>query len=208
MNAGQALRQYLFRAIRSRKFLKIVLPVVGLGGLVVTAVVVLVVVFVIRAWFGLPPPVFGLDQGPDQPIAFPHTVHVQQLGLDCTFCHRNVTEGATAGIPPVQQCMFCHELVGDDKPEVEKLRTAFENNEPIQWVRVHRVPDHVRFVHEAHIRFFSQRDNVAPSATCSTCHGDVGSMEKVSQVRALKMGDCVDCHRDYSAPTDCYTCHY
>ncbi|MBI4298949.1 MAG: cytochrome c3 family protein [Chloroflexi bacterium] len=188
--------------------LKILIPVIGLGGLAATAVVVLIVVFVLRAWWGLPLPILGYGEGPDQPIAFPHTVHVEQIGLDCTFCHRNVTKGATAGIPPVQQCMFCHIIAGDGKPEVEKLRTAFANEQPIDWVRVHRLPDHVRFIHEAHISFFSQKNNIEPSAVCSTCHGDVGGMTKVKQVRSLKMGDCVNCHRDYDAPTDCLTCHY
>ena len=92
--------------------------------------------------------------------------------------------------------------------EIKKLRDAFSDGDAIDWLRVHRVPDHVHFVHEAHIKFFSERDGVEASAVCSTCHGDVGSMEKVRQVRTLKMSDCVDCHRDNGAPTDCTTCHY
>ena len=134
--------------------------------------------------------------------------------------------------------MTCHLVIGDDLPEVEKLRAFHERGDPINWVRVHRVPDHTHFVHEAHIRFFSgtktvvegvggpqeirlaeareidtdaeigQTLDVAPAATCSICHGDVGAMVKVKQVRSLKMGDCVDCHRDNNAPTDCATCHY
>jgi hypothetical protein len=186
----------------------LVLGVLGLGGLAGTVVTVAVATFFISAWFGLPLSVFGFSEGPDQPIAFPHTVHVNDLGLDCTFCHRNVTTGAAATIPAVGLCMTCHTSVGDGKPEVEKLRGFHEADKPIDWVRVHRVPDHVQFVHEPHIRFFSQADGVEPSATCQTCHGDVGGMVKVKQVRALKMGDCVDCHRDNGAPTDCTTCHY
>ena len=180
------------------------LGIAGLGALVGVA---FVLTFVISAWFGLPV-IFGFDEGPDQPIAFPHTTHVQELGMDCTFCHRNVTRGAAATIPAVALCLTCHKTVGDGLPEVEKPRATFEAGEAINWVRVHRVPDHVKFVHEAHIRFFTEKDGIPASAVCSTCHGDVGSMEKVKQVRSLKMGDCVDCHRDYSAPTDCTTCHY
>jgi hypothetical protein len=78
----------------------------------------------------------------------------------------------------------------------------------IDWVRVHRVPDHVHFVHEAHIRFFTAQDGVEASAVCSTCHGDVTATPKIRLNRDLKMGDCVDCHRDNGAPTDCTTCHY
>ena len=175
-------------------------------------------------------------------------MHVQEIGLQCTFCHRNVAKGAPATIPAAGLCMTCHKAVGDGIEGVEKLRDLHAAGKPIDWVRVHRLPDHVHFVHEAHIRFFSGRKtvvekvrapdeirlvealaidpgaqmgqtmNIAESAVCSVCHGDVGSMTKVSQVRALKMGDCVNCHRDNSfvdaesgklfAPAECATCHY
>ena len=80
------------------------------------------------------------------------------LGLDCTVCHRNVDKGATASIPPVEQCLFCHASVqGEELAEGAKLVDAWENKEPVAWERVHRVPDHVRFVHEAHIRYFLER---------------------------------------------------
>ena len=181
-----------------------ILGVFGLAGFIVT---VLIITFFVSAWFGRPV-VFGYNEGPDQPVAFPHTRHVQDLDLDCTFCHRNVTKGEAATIPAVGLCMTCHGSIGDGLPEVEKLREISANGESIDWVRVHRVPDHVRFVHEAHIRFFTQKDGVLASAVCSRCHGDVGTMIKVKQVRPLKMADCVDCHRDNGAPTDCTTCHY
>jgi hypothetical protein len=83
---------------------------------------------------------------------------------------------------------------------------------------VHRLPDHVRFVHEPHIRYLTANpsevknttDGVAtgPSGVCSTCHGNVAAMEQVEQVEPLKMGQCVDCHRDNGAPTDCVACHH
>ena len=107
--------------------------------------------------------------------------------------------------------MFCHKQITgtSDKAKVEigKLRDISDSGQPINWKRVHRLPDHVEFVHDAHIRYFSEKDGVSTSEVCSTCHGDVASMLKVKQVRALKMGDCVDCQREYSAPTDCTTCH-
>ena len=185
----------------------------GVGPLTTLAVVAF---FVGNAWFGLP---IG-QQGPEQPIAFPHTVHAAAvedggIGLDCTFCHRNAATGAAAMVPAVEQCMFCHSQItgeGSDSDtaaaEIGILRAAAEAGEPINWERVHRLPDHVQFVHDAHIRFFSERDGIEPSAVCSTCHGDVEKMVVVKQVRVLKMGDCVDCHRQYDAPTDCAICHY
>ena len=202
--------------------------VLGGGGFAAFVGVVLVTVWIISAWLGRPI-IFGYTEGPEQPIAFPHTVHagvaplldadgdvrtddegqtMHGLGLDCTFCHRNVTQGAAATIPAMALCMTCHTSVGDGIPEVEKLRQVSENGQSIDWVRVHRVPDHVHFVHEAHIRFFMERDGVVAAAVCSTCHGEVSEMTRVKQVRSLKMGDCVDCHRDNGAPTDCTTCHY
>ena len=184
------------------------LGVVSLSGLISLVFVIGLLIFVISAWLGRPFTVFGQSDAPIQPIEFPHTVHAGDIGLDCTFCHRNVTKGAAASIPAVGLCMTCHRTVGDDLPEVEKLREFHEAGKSIDWLRVHRLPDHVHFVHEAHINFFSQRDNVSPSQVCSTCHGDVASMIRVQQFRSLKMGDCVDCHRDNDAPTDCTTCHY
>ena len=209
----------------------------GAGGLVT----LLVLLFVARAWWTTPFEVLGFGGAPEQPIPFPHTVHAgvgplldadgnpvtyadgevkTAVGLDCTFCHRNVDKGAAASVPPVEQCIFCHKAVQESEdnplPGLTNLLSAWENKEPVVWERVHRLPDSVRFVHEAHMRYFTQEGNLLPSGeqavmaanVCATCHGDVASMAEVKQVRSLKMGDCLDCHRDYGAPTDCTTCHY
>tara|TARA_B100001123_G_scaffold134288_2_gene155864 strand:- start:4537 stop:5130 length:594 start_codon:yes stop_codon:yes gene_type:complete len=195
--------------LKDNPIILIAIAVVGFGGLLISGVAVF---FLFNAWFGLP---VGAS-APDQPIDYPHTIHADSienggLGLDCTFCHRNVADGAAATVPSVQQCMFCHKQITgtSDKAKVEigKLRDISDSGQPINWKRVHRLPDHVEFVHDAHIRYFSEKDGVSTSEVCSTCHGDVASMLKVKQVRALKMGDCVDCHREYSAPTDCTICH-
>ncbi|MEE9198615.1 MAG: cytochrome c3 family protein [Dehalococcoidia bacterium] len=181
---------------------KIIIPLVGLGGAIV---VVLAVVFITRAVFTTPFQAFGMGAAPDQPIDFPHDVHVETVGIECTFCHRTAATGEAAGIPAIEQCLFCHKDLGEgdfvraDSPELVKLRDFFDAGIPIDWERVHRLPDHVQFVHQPHI---------TAGLACSTCHGDVGAMAKVEQVRDLKMGDCVDCHRANNAPTDCVTCHY
>ncbi len=193
------------------------LALLGLG---VTVVMVLVLLFILRAWWSTPFEVFGFGDAPEQPIAFPHTVHVKEMGIACEFCHRNVTIGEAATVPSVAQCMFCHTTIQGEtaSPEIAKLVDYFNEGRPIDWARVHRLPDHVQFVHEAHIRFFSQKEDVikgaqeqgmsAVEATCTICHGQIRDMVEVKQVRSLKMGDCVDCHRDNNAPTDCVTCHY
>ena len=166
-----------FQIKRPTRRQMILTSVLGIGGLVTAVVVVIGLTWVVSAWFGTPI-IFGSDEGPDQPIDFPHTTHVQDLGLDCTFCHREVTKSAQATIPAVGLCMTCHQAVAGStesaQAEIKKLRDAFSDGDAIDWLRVHRVPDHVHFVHEAHIKFFSERDGVEASAVCSTCHGDVG----------------------------------
>ena len=204
---------------------KIAVPIIGL---VVTIGAVFAIASVASAWWGLPLSPFTVSA--EQPIQFPHDRHIA-AAIDCQFCHRNVETGAAATLPAVQQCYFCHQVILKDSPEVKKIQYAFENNLPIDWVRVHRLPDHVHFVHDAHVLFFSQQNKIAPSQVCSVCHGDVASMQIVEQVRSLKMKDCLDCHRgEYldiltsearaavtmqvesgqrlSPPTDCAACHY
>jgi hypothetical protein len=224
-------------------WLKILIPILGVGGLGVAAVLAAVAAFVITGWLGQPVPVLGFEQTFAQPISFPHTVHagsgqlgrinqdgvpLEALGLDCTFCHRTVTTQANAGVPPVAQCAFCHQAMGPGTSEPLTLlrhKAGIIGNDPspINWRRVHRMPDHVRFVHEPHIRFLTANPSrignataevnnspeaVKPALTCSTCHGDVAAMVQVKQVEPLKMGQCVNCHRDNGAPTDCTTCHH
>jgi Cytochrome c7 and related cytochrome c/Class III cytochrome C family len=136
---------------------------------------------------------------PAQPIAFDHRVHAQAAGLDCAFCHRTAATGANAGLPDVQLCMSCHATVGQGQPEIEKVRMAWNRQQTIDWQLVHRLPDHTRFTHDAHIQ---------AGIACSVCHGDVANMQMVTQVRSLKMADCVACHQQNNAPTECDTCHY
>lgn len=157
---------------------------------------VLVLVLGVAALFGLRAAAATL---PPQPVAFRHTTHAGTLGLECTFCHRTAATSAAASLPSVAQCMFCHQVVGRDNPDLKPLLEAAQKQEPLNWLRVHRLPDHVHFQHGAHIQ---------AGLTCATCHGEVKAMTEVRQVRALNMGDCLSCHRASGAPTDCATCHY
>ena len=136
---------------------------------------------------------------PTQPIAFDHRIHTQAAGLECAFCHRTAATGVTAGLPDVQQCMDCHVTVGQGQPEIDKVRNAWVQQQAIDWQRVHRLPDHTRFTHDAHIQ---------AGLACSVCHGEVTQMQQIVQVRPLKMADCVACHQQSNAPTECSTCHY
>lgn len=203
------------RALLPRLSLKqtIIISSLGavLGGGAIVPVIVLIVLGAMGGTVGGPP---------EQPIAYSHQLHAGDLGIACEFCHRGipingepVTESsmplsAAATIPSVEQCMFCHSVVGTDTVGVQKVQAAWETATAIDWTRVHRLPDHVDFVHDPHIRALRKSTPSASTAEiCSTCHGDVASMTEIEQVRSLNMGDCQGCHRENSAPLDCAVCH-
>jgi hypothetical protein len=141
----------------------------------------------------------GQDEvAPAQPIAFPHTVHAGELGLECTFCHVNAPRSPRATVPPLSVCMTCHETIGLERPEVQKLRGYVERGESVVWRRVHAVPSFVHFTHKRHVR---------AGVDCAVCHGGVAKMARVKRVRPLTMGWCIACHWTRGAPTDCATCH-
>ena len=135
----------------------------------------------------------------EQPIAFVHSIHIQELGLTCDYCHIYADKSVSAGIPAMQTCMECHEGAAADNPEIQKLTAYWEDKEPVPWVRVHSLPDLAHFTHKRH---------VSAGVDCSACHGRMEAMAAARQVRSLQMGWCVSCHRSEGAPTDCLICHY
>lgn len=140
------------------------------------------------------------DEAPGaQPIAFSHARHVVRAGIDCQFCHAYARRGPVAGVPSVERCAGCHRTILNERPEIERVLGYWERQEPIPWVRVHDLPDYVRFSHKAHVR---------AGVDCSTCHGDVASMSIARQAESLSMGWCVDCHAEREASRDCVVCHY
>jgi len=134
----------------------------------------------------------------EQPIAFSHRIHVLKMTFPCDQCHIYSSKSVSAGVPTVKKCIDCHSAIAINKPEVRKLLKYWQNKEPIPWVRIHSLPDFVYFSHKRHIK---------NGVDCSICHGDVKAMDSIRRVRSLKMGWCVTCHKSYSAPTDCATCH-
>ena len=134
-----------------------------------------------------------------QPIDFSHHHHVTEIGLDCQMCHVYARRSQVAGIPSVQRCAGCHEQVLTDAPEIRRLIEFWENKEPIPWIRVHDLPDYVRFSHKRHF---------LAGVNCAECHGDVGQMEHAVQVESLTMGWCLNCHQEREASRDCLICHY
>jgi len=128
---------------------------------------------------------------PEQPVWFSHKVHAGQNQIDCKYCHFTADKSMHSGIPPVAVCMNCHNQVKKGKitgeAEIAKVIDAYNNGEPIEWVKVHNLPDHVYFNHSQHV-------NVG-KMDCTECHGDVEKMDEIIQVNDLSMGWCIDCHR-------------
>ena len=131
----------------------------------------------------------GIQQGyaPKQPIAFSHKLHAGQYKIDCNYCHTGVNRGKSAHIPSANICMNCHGVIKKESPEIQKIYAAVEANKPVEWVRVHNLPDLAYFNHAQHV-------NVG-NVQCVQCHGEIEKMEVVQQRSTLTMGWCIDCHR-------------
>jgi len=123
----------------------------------------------------------------EQPVPFSHARHVGQNGIDCRYCHTSVTESHFAGLPPTETCMTCHSQVLPDAPMLEPVRASFRTGQPIEWTRVHDLPDFVYFNHSIH---------VAKGVGCVTCHGQVDKMPLLWKTNTLQMDWCLNCHRN------------
>ncbi len=123
----------------------------------------------------------------NQPVPFSHDHHTAALGIDCRYCHTNVEVGASAGIPPTATCMNCHKLIWNDSEMLAPVRASFASGEPLEWNRVHDLPDYVYFDHSIHI---------AKGVSCVSCHGRVDEMPLIYQASSLHMEWCLDCHMD------------
>ncbi len=132
------------------------------------------------------------NYAPNQPIKFSHKVHAGDNKIDCKYCHHTAEFGKSAGIPAMELCMNCHVLVREGthsgKFEIAKVVDANETKKPVEWIRVHNLPDHVFFSHAQHV-------GVA-RVDCQKCHGPVQEMDIVRQSSDLSMGWCINCHRD------------
>ncbi len=144
----------------------------------------------------------GIQQGyaPSQPIAYSHALHAGTLEIECQYCHTGVEIGRSANIPSPNICMNCHTHVQNIQgkegvsPEIQKIYDAVDNNKPIEWIRVHNLPDLAYFNHSQHV--------VVGEIECQTCHGPIQEMEVVGQHSALTMGWCIDCHRQTEITTE------
>lgn len=131
----------------------------------------------------------------DQPVPFSHQHHVQELGIDCRFCHTSVEKSATAGIPSTDTCMMCHSQIWTDSPLLEPVRTSFATGKQIKWStddepgwnKVAKVPEFVFFNHSIHVN---------RGISCNECHGAIQKMPLTNKGKPFFMKWCLDCHRN------------
>ena len=156
--------------------------------------------------------------GPEQPIEFSHRVHAGALEIPCLYCHTSADKSQHASVPAVSVCMGCHQWVKKgaspgSQQEIAKLADHFQRGESIPWVRIHNVPEYVKFRHQPHFR---------AGVACQDCHGAVETMNRVYLVpdtryspsaawlpaAKLEMGWCMDCHDHQGGTQNCVSCHY
>lgn len=164
------------------------------------ALLVIILLLVGLAWLGYyvvqSPYITEVGVAKAQAVPYSHQQHVGGLGLDCRYCHTSVETSNTANIPPTETCMGCHAQVATDSPALDLVRTSAEENKPLEWVRVHDLPDYVYFNHAIHVQ---------QGVGCETCHGRIDQMPVVAKAQNLQMDWCLDCHRmpeKYIRPQD------
>ncbi len=155
---------------------------------IITGAGILFVVFAVFFFFYWGSPKFtDVGYRPVQPVPYSHKLHAGDLGIDCRYCHYQVEYSRHANVPATKVCMNCHSIIGTDRETLDLVRESYANNTPIEWVRVHMLPEYAYFEHAIHLR---------AGVGCISCHGNVAMMEEVLQVQTLSMGWCLDCHRN------------
>jgi hypothetical protein len=156
-------------------------PVLAVGLIGVPLYVI--AVFVLAA----SPQTTDVGYAPVQPVAYSHALHAGELAIDCRYCHTGVEVAAHASVPPTQTCLNCHARIRATSDKLVAVRLSDVTDRPIEWLRVHDLPDYVYFDHSAHVR---------RGVGCVACHGRVERMEVVYQAEPLSMGWCLNCHRN------------
>ncbi len=167
----------------------------ALPHLSLVAVLLSGIVSVAFVWYYFSPEYTDVGYAPEQPVPYSHRVHVDQLGMDCRYCHSAVESADVANIPSTETCMNCHTIVRPQSIALLPVRDSFSSGESIPWVKVHSLPDYVQFSHAVHLD---------AGVGCETCHGRVDQMDVVRLEEPLSMGWCLECHREpelYLRPT-------
>ncbi len=137
-------------------------------------------------WYYFTPKYTRVGYMPTQPVPFSHAIHVEQLGMDCRYCHSFVEVASHSNVPTTQTCMACHTQIRATSPKLEAVRESWKTGRPVDWVRVHKTPDYTYFNHAVHVN---------RGVSCFSCHGAVNEMTTVFQDQPQSMSWCLDCHR-------------
>jgi len=145
-------------------------------------------------WYYFTPKYTRVGYQPLQPVPFSHAVHVDQVGMDCRYCHNAVERSWYSNVPGAQVCNNCHgpkngNILGND-PRLALVRESAETGAVIPWVQVHKVPDYVYFNHSVHVR---------RGVSCLECHGQIHQMDELAHAQPLSMAFCLECHRNPAA---------
>ena len=136
----------------------------------------------------------------EQPVAFNHRMHVEDLDLACLDCHEYYEEEVFSGFPSSETCAMCHEEAQGDSPAEAKLVGMLTSGEPIAWRSLYLQPSHVFYSHRRHV--------VVAAIECDRCHDAIAATEvPPSTASVLTMDDCLDCHRAHEVADDCTNCH-
>jgi len=157
---------------------------------IVIYLVVLGTIATAGATYYMTPKYTRVGYAPVQPVPFSHAQHVQEVGLDCRYCHSNVDKSAHSNIPTAQTCMNCHSQVKPQSPLLAPIRESYEKGTPVQWIWIHKTPDYAFFNHSIHVN---------QGISCVECHGKINEMDVVTHMQPLSMGFCIDCHRNPEA---------
>ena len=138
-------------------------------------------------WYYFSPKYTRVGYQPVQPVPFPHSVHVDQIGLDCRYCHSQVEKSWYSNLPSSSTCLNCHNQILKEDPRLAIVRDSAQTGQSVPWVQVHKVPDYVYFNHSVHVN---------RGVSCVHCHGEINKMDEVYHAKPLSMTFCLDCHRD------------
>ncbi|MEW6051544.1 MAG: cytochrome c3 family protein [Candidatus Zixiibacteriota bacterium] len=155
--------------------------------LIAGGVVLLVVGVTGFFWYYGSPRYTDVGYRPTQPVPYSHKLHAGDLGIDCRYCHSSIERSAKANVPATSVCMNCHKLVLPESEKLLPIRESYASGIPMQWVKVHKLPDYAYFNHSAHVN---------AGVGCISCHSNVAEMDVVQQKEPLSMSWCLDCHRN------------
>ena len=154
---------------------------------IVIGLVLFVILFSAGMTYYATPKYSRVGYQPKQPVAFDHSLHVDQLGMDCRYCHSSVEQSEHSLVPDAATCLNCHNQIQSDSPALAPIRQSAATGEPVPWVRVHKTPDYVYFNHAVHVN---------RGISCVECHGDIHKMPEVYHSEPFSMGFCLECHRE------------